>query len=70
MVDGFDDFYTVETDISIDDLHIQTEEVAEVKWASREEIETMIDDGRFIPYQKELLRYLFIAREGRGMWDI
>lgn len=68
--DGFDDFYTVQQDISIDDLHLQKEEVAEARWASREEIEGMIDDGIFIPYQEDLLGYLFFAREGRGTWNI
>ena len=68
--DGFDDFYTVQCDVSIDDLHLQKEEVAAVKWASREEVEAMIDEGIFIPYQKDLLGYLFFAREGRGTWDL
>ena len=67
--DGFDDFYTVEADISLDDLRLQTDEVADAGWASREEIEAMIDEGSFIPYQKDLLGYLFFAREGRGTWD-
>ena len=68
--DGFDDFYAVETDLSLDDLHLQTDEVADARWASQEEIEAMIDDGRFIPYQKDLLGYLFFAREGRGTWEL
>ena len=37
---------------------------------SREEIEEMIDDGSFIPYQKELIGYLFFAREKRGTWNL
>ncbi len=68
--DGFDDFYTVEQDLSLDDLNLQTEEVSDARWASREEIESMIDAGSFIPYQKELLGYLFFAREGRGTWNL
>ena len=68
--DGFDDFYTVEKDVSLEDLQLQKEEVADGRWASREEIEAMIDDGSFIPYQKELLGYLFFAREGRGTWNL
>jgi isopentenyldiphosphate isomerase len=68
--DGFDDFYTIEMDVSPDDLHLQKEEVADARWASREEIEAMIDDGSFIPYQKELLGYLFFARERRGTWNL
>ena len=68
--DGFDDFYTVEMNISLDDLHLQKEEVDDARWASRKEIEEMIDDGSFIPYHKELLGYLFFAREGRGTWNL
>jgi isopentenyldiphosphate isomerase len=68
--EGFDDFYTVEMDISLEDLHLQTEEVADAKWASQKEIEEMIDDGSFIPYQKDLIGYLFFAREGRGTWNL
>lgn len=68
--DGFDDFYTVERDVSPDELDLQKEEVAEARWASREEIEAMIDEGIFIPYQKDLLGYLFFAREGRGTWNL
>lgn len=68
--DGFDDFYTVQEDISLDDLRLQKEEVAGAKWASKEEVEAMIDEGTFIPYQKDLLGYLFFAREGRGTWNL
>ena len=68
--DGFDDFYTVEKEIMTDGLDLQKEEVADAKWASREEIEAMIDDGSFIPYQKDLLGYLFFAREGRDTWNL
>ena len=68
--DGFDDFYTIEKDISLEDLNLQTEEVTDAKWATQKEIEDMIDDGSFIPYQKELLGYLFFARERRGTWNL
>jgi isopentenyldiphosphate isomerase len=68
--DGFDDFYTVEQDILIEDLNLQSEEVAEIKWASQEEVEAMIDNGSFIPYQRDLIGYLFFAREGRGTWNL
>ena len=68
--EGFDDFYTVEKDISLENLSLQTEEVAEAKWASQKEIEEMIDEGSFIPYQKDLIGYLFFARERRGTWDL
>ena len=68
--DGFDDFYTVQQDVSLDGMRLQKEEVAGAKWASKEEIEAMIDEGIFIPYQKDLLGYLFFARENRGTWNL
>ena len=68
--DGFDDFYTVQDDISLEDLILQREEVAGAKWASMDEVYAMIDEGTFIPYQKDLIGYLFFAREGRGTWNL
>ncbi len=68
--DGFDDFYTLLSDVKPEELHLQEEEVAEVRWASRMEIEAMIDEGSFIPYQKGLLDYLFFAREDRSTWNL
>lgn len=56
--------------MSVDGLKLQKEEVADARWASKEEIEVMIDDGSFIPYQKDLIAYLFFAREGRGTWNL
>ncbi|MBR0374746.1 MAG: NUDIX domain-containing protein [Mogibacterium sp.] len=68
--DGFDDFYTVRRDVDLADLHLQEDEVADARWASLAEIEAMIDDGSFIPYEKNLLRYLFFARDKQGTWNI
>ncbi len=68
--DGFDDFYTLLSDVKPEELRLQEEEVAEVRWASRTEIEAMIDEGSFIPYQKGLLDYLFFAREDRSTWNL
>ena len=68
--DGFDDFYVLQKDVDPADLFLQEEEVAAVRWATQAEIEAMIDDGSFIPYQKGLLDYLFFAREGRSTWNL
>lgn len=68
--EGFDDFYTVNMDVDPDSLHLQEEEVSEARWASLAEIERMIDDGSFIPYEKNLMRYLFFTAEHRGTWTI
>lgn len=66
---GFDDFYTINMEVNPEDLHLQEEEVADAKWASREEIEAMIDEGTFIPYHRDLLHYMFFTREKRGTWN-
>lgn len=63
---GFDDIYTVQKDISLDDLTLQYEEVQNVKWASQEEILSMIEAGEFIPYQKNLIKLLFDIKNQYG----
>ena len=63
---GFDDYYVVTRDVDLDSLRLQYEEVQRVKWATREEILQMIDDGRFIPYDKSLIEMLFFRRNHRS----
>ena len=57
-------------DVDAEGLTLQQEEVAAVRWASQAEIEAMIDDGSFIPYQKGLIDYLFFSRSGKSTWNI
>ena len=68
--DGFDDFYVLQMDVDLETLCLQEEEVATVRWATQAEIEAMIADGSFIPYQKGLLDYLFFARGGKSTWNL
>src|SRR5690625_1935794 len=63
---GFDDYYLIETDLNIIDLPLPTEEVQQVKWASKEEIFNMISDGLFIPYHKSLISLLFDMKYNMG----
>lgn len=63
---GFDDYYLLTRDVDPDTLHLQYEEVQAVRWATREEILRMIDDGEFIPYEKGLIDLLFFQRNHRG----
>ena len=60
---GFDDFYLLTVDVDLSALRLQYEEVQAVKWASKEEILAMIDDGSFIPYEKSLIEFLFFRRD-------
>ena len=63
---GFDDIYTVSSDVDVNDLKLQHEEVKAVKWASEEKILDMIADGTFIPYHEHLISLLFFMRNHRG----
>lgn len=60
MVKRHDNFCTVWivwTDIEIDALSLQPTEVADAKWATQEEIQAMVKEGKFIDYC--YLDYLF-----------
>ncbi len=67
--DGFDDIYVVTKDLELNELRLQPEEVQSAKWASEEEIVSMIDSGEFIPYHKNLIGLLFIMRNRRGTFS-
>ena len=63
---GFDDVYTLVMDVDLTTLHLQESEVQAVRWASEEEILTMLADGRFIPYHRAFIQLLFALRHSRG----
>lgn len=60
---GFDDYYLIENDVDIEKLKLQYEEVQKVKWASKDEILTMLESGEFIPYYRNLIELLFEMRK-------
>ena len=63
---GFDDYYVLTRKVDLKALRLQPEEVQAVRWAGREEILRMIDDGTFIPYEKSLIELLFFRRNHRS----
>ena len=63
---GFDDYYVLTQDVDLDSLRLQYEEVQAVRWATLDEILQMIDDGRFIPYEKSQIELLFFRRNHRS----
>ncbi|MBQ8513301.1 MAG: hypothetical protein IJ497_11850 [Clostridia bacterium] len=65
-IGGFDDIYLIEKNVVLSELHLQPEEVQAAKWADRDEILAMIDDGSFIPYHKSLIELLFFMRNHDG----
>ena len=63
---GFDDFYLVEQELDLSALTLQADEVSQVCWADLPELEAMLEDGRFIPYPKGFLQFLFAMRHQFG----
>lgn len=61
---GFDDYYLIEQEINIENLTLQYEEVQSVKWASKDEILQLINEGKFIDYW--FIESLFDIRKHRG----
>lgn len=47
---GFDDYWIITKDIDISDLHLQEEEVKDVKWVNKPELQQMIKQDVFVPY--------------------
>ena len=60
------DWYLVDDDCDLDSLSIQKEEVAEIRWASLDEILAMKRSGKFIPYQNGFLELLASMHQKRG----
>ncbi len=47
---GFDDYYLVRKDVELSELVLQETEVQRVKWADKDEVLRMEEEGTFIPY--------------------
>ena len=60
--DGLGDVFVIEEDIDIADVTLQEEEVQAVRWATENEILSMIDNDTFIPYQPNFISLLFYLR--------
>ncbi len=65
---GFDDIYIVEKDIDIDSLNLQSEEVVEVKWASKAEVLELLENEQFVPYKSSLINLIFELKKGEWAW--
>ena len=67
---GFDDMYVLNMEPDLASLKLQETEVEAVRWADQAEVLALIDSGDFIPYQKDLMAYLFFRRDHKGNFDI
>lgn len=55
--DDFVDLYYMNKDIDINDVVLQEEEVEDAKWATKEEIEQLIEEDKFSKSHEEFYRY-------------
>lgn len=65
---GFDDIYMVSCSLDLSKLSLQSDEVAEVKWAGEEEVMDLLQEGQFLPYYDHFLKLLFQMRQGMGFF--
>ena len=63
---GFDDFYAVIADVDLKSLTLQESEVAEVRWATPEEIWKMEAEHTFVPYFPGVID---LIRQTRNNYD-
>ena len=56
---GFNDIYIIQQDLELSKLKLQYEEVKDAKWATLDEIKSMIDDNTFVPYHHSFIEMLF-----------
>lgn len=64
---GFDDVYIINLDVDLSSLHLQYEEVQQVRWATQEEIIRRIEDGSFISYHPSFIQLLFDYRKTKNI---
>ena len=63
---GFNDIYTINLDVDIDSLKLQTAEVEQVKWATEEEILEMLKNKEFVLYKTSFISLLYFLRNHDG----
>lgn len=61
--EGFDDFFVAVREVELSALCLQTEEVAEVRWVSLDQAETLLKRGEFIAYPPGFLSLLWGLRK-------
>lgn len=66
---GFDDLYIIRRDVALSSLRLQPEEVQAVRWASREEVLSMIENGAFIPYSRPFMEYILFRFDHWGNFE-
>ena len=66
---GFDDFFFAHADVPLSALTLQADEVADARWATREEVCAMLRTGEFAPYWESFLNLLFDLNSHQGLQE-
>ena len=64
---GFDDYYFLSLDLDPTKLTLQKDEVQNVKWASKDAVKKLFDDGKFLPYVESFILSLFDLKNQYGI---
>lgn len=64
---AFDDYYLIEKDIDLKDIHFDDGEVQAVKWATESEILEMIEKKEFLLFYPSFIKMLFEIRETKDV---
>lgn len=64
---GFDDYFLVDWNGEIHDLKLQPEEVMDARWASCEEILSMVENETFAPFWPSFIQLLFDLHRHPGL---
>ncbi len=67
---GFDDIYILKDEKELSEFRLQKEEVADIKYATKNEILSMMDEGKFVPYKRALIDLIFSMKDIEGAFDI
>ena len=60
---GFDELFLVKADVNLDELSLQADEVADVRWADEREILQLRADGRFTPMLPSYIQTVFRLKD-------
>ena len=66
---GFDDFYLLRHDVALPLAAVPNDEVAEVRWASPDDVVELLRAGEFINYRESVVRFVFDFLDHRNIFD-
>ncbi len=64
---GFDDYYFINLDLDAEKLKLQQEEVQAARWATKQDVQNLIDQNKFIPYVPSFVLSLFDLKQMYGV---